>query len=352
MKVAVSFGDLRGFKPYPWPVSDVIPLCYNGQLLGYALTNKNKRMRRELPSEVFNHEFKNIVNHTDDYALMARFMSELGLIGAPKDSQPRDELIEELVNLTLGGKEANSDDAHRLMRNYYFEIWNYFDVSAYDWGDENYKPDMAKALTNYSQLVCVALMEAGLHSWECVSFVSAGEFDMAIRRLSDCARLLSLLSQGIEYDALIDAFEPNSNYGYEPQEAAPKLLVDESKTSLLLKFINDHLRDFRPRVGLCEIGEDGNPARPFLHWEDETTAPSFEQAFCLQLAQFVATGNEKGFHVCEECGNVFAERRANGTGRQSGQSRASAKYCCQKCAHRKAQRDHAARKKSDKSKTQ
>ncbi|MDR1358328.1 MAG: hypothetical protein LBJ48_03100 [Coriobacteriales bacterium] len=309
--------------------------------VGFEIAGKTAR--HELPCELFNHELKDIDLKSPE--ALAEFMSEFGLVFSNEESMEKHrslyekggDLIEtwetlcsmtssirqkgyaflrshtlrlkvnldHLENLYLNGETLEVDKrwlstAQAKVEMLYFET---------DFGrslppDPSFKIQYPAGYFNPGQLAYL---------------VSIEEVQRILYRFQECVEVAKVLHQTKELEVV-----------------STMLKRDKAETLEYIKeldiFLANYLRNLTPNIGfICKSGpEEGKPVLPGKIFE-----ASFSNALALQIQDFNL--NDSHYKHCKECKVLFFDRRTEG---RKNKPHSDAKFCCEPCRRRFAQREH------------
>ena len=307
--IRAAFSIERIFKPWPWGVTRVIPLRNDiGELLAYVEPhNWNPIIRRDLPTEIFNHELKEL--NLDDYLAVSDFMSTYGLIGITTDKQSwhPDDSVSMILFSDVHTAESYADAPF----DYIGYLLKLRDKDRLDHNTvHDYFIDLRNALKRLS-------IEEG-------RIVTPSDVEFAVNNLLSAARLAKAFMQTDDPQKLADLAN-----GGNPD-------VFENFWSTC-ECLNKYLEGMSPQFGFVEIHK-GVPSDPTFVLS-RNTAGSFEQAAALQIWEFALKGCNDSYRVCSECGEIFVTRRSTAT-RTRKPSEKSKAFCCDKCKNRYRQREY------------
>ncbi len=114
-------------------------------------------------------------------------------------------------------------------------------------------------------------------------------------------------------------------------------LPDEDEAVFIIRsydeFISNHLKTVSPSMGIISKPSEGCAPSVYLPGSNDG---SLCCALALQIRKFNLMGEEH-YNVCDECGEIFVERRSKG---RKNKSHEDASFCCDRCKNRHTQRNY------------
>ena len=324
-RVANIYDD---FKPVLWSLGKVEILRNDaGEAVGFyymwAPYKKGfniKSYRDELPSEIFNHQLKEL--DVDDPEALADFMTEFGMIF---DSWAGniDEMAQynRFVNVECYGRPSvEGIDAMIRLEGSFITPRAWHTNCRYDtkllWQEEY------KRMLTYAE-------NDDWSSFEPKRFlVSYGEVRENIELVYEMVKLAKAASTSEEEIPLAEAL------GIDRAGLFDEILY-------LDEMLNGLLHVYHPKIGFQYI-VDGVAGEPTYHCDlydihdsDGAMSASIMNAIALQLRDFNIHLSDA--HQCAECGEIFIVKQ---TTRATRRSHSDSKFCCDKCKNKNTQRRH------------
>lgn len=397
MKISRVFNTRDTFTPPPWRVFKVDVLRdIDGEAIGFYehvdapefnndfgswlfdnLNEENRSMISQLPCEMFNHELKEL--DLEDAEALASFMTEYGMIFQIDSGflawqaylRVEKTLVETFDALVVACDEALPESGEwsslllrqQVIVDYMSDRYgpnieeqfieakiNELKVDLKGIGDDEGRfeetfgmsmreckkkiralkrgiipDDMKEEISHIENIINLEPLGRKIaypvsRDVELYPFlVSIEEVQSQIMSFLGCARIAKALMEDHDLKRIAELLDL-------PSEEEAFFIIRHHD-----EFISDHLKTVSPSMGIVCESPQGLTHEIYLPGSSDG---SLCCALALQIRKFNLMG-EDHYNICDECGEIFIERRAKG---RKNKPHEDASFCCDRCKNRHTQR--------------